>query len=150
MTSYRKWILAYFLLLYAVVCSVVFLVYVRPSLQLGDEFHIGADSYTYMKAAEAIDLSGGLGPSLAVTISFQGQILGPVLIAKVMGTTLNIALFNLALFFLGLWYASRLPGVNMGIFFPLLLLNFTTTASILTLNKEILAYISILLFASYI
>jgi hypothetical protein len=83
-------------------------------------------------------------------VSFQGQILGPVLIAKALGTNVHILEFNVIIFMLGLWYASRLPGVRSGTFAILLILNLTTTASIVTLNKEIITYISIIMFVAYL
>lgn len=139
------------MLLYGLACSALFVEYVNPSFHGGNNLSIGADSTTYLTAARATT-DGGLGivGVIPTLISFQGQYLGPVLIAVFLGTTTRIAIFNGFLFVLGIWIASRLPGVRALPFFLLLILNPTTTASILTLNKEILAYISTILFIRYL
>lgn len=148
-TSHNKWIFLYLLLFYIIFCFVIFFIYVKPSLDGQDNLRIGADSSTYFEAAESID-SGNVISSSPALISFQGQYLGPVLVASICRTTLNIAFFNTFLFIIGLWYASRLPGLRIGLFLFLITINPITTVSILTLNKEILAYLSVILFVRYI
>jgi hypothetical protein len=145
------WFLVCFLLLYGLACSALFVEYVNPSFHGGNDLNIGADSGTYLTAARATtDGNLGIIGVIPTLISFQGQYLGPVLIAAFLGTTTRIAIFNGFLFVLGIWIASRLPNVRALPFFLLLILNPTTTASILTLNKEILAYISTILFIRYL
>lgn len=148
-SSHNKWIFLCLLLLYIIFCFIIFFVYVKPSLDGQDNLKVGADSTTYFEAAESID-SGNVISSSPTLISFQGQYLGPVLVALICGTTLNIALFNTLLFIIGLWYASRLPGLRIGILLFLIAINPITTVSILTLNKEIFSYLSVILFVCYI
>ena len=148
--TFRKWTFIYLLLFYLGLCCLLFFLYVRPSLLREDSLHMGADSETYMAAANSIDLDNGAWSSILTLVSFQGQLLGPVLIAKLLKTNVHILELNSFIFILGLWFASKLPGIKIGTFSILLILNLTTTASILTLNKEIITYISIIMFVGYI
>ncbi len=148
-SNHKQWLFLYLLLFYLTFCFIVFFAYVRPSLEGQANLRIGADSSTYLEAAQSIG-SGGAITSIPMLISFQGQYLGPVAVALLCGTTLNIALFNTFLFLMGLWYASRLTGVRIGIFLFLVAVNPIATISILTLNKEIFSYLSVILFVRYI
>jgi hypothetical protein len=143
-----RWILIDVIILYAVACSILFVAYVNPSLLGKNGLNIAADSNTYMYAARTLDR--GLFTSIPSLISFQGQYLGPVMVARLLGSTVNIAVFNCAVFFLGLYFVSKLPKVALGPLFFLLIANPNTTVALLTLNKEIFAYISMILFLRYI
>lgn len=143
-----RWILIDVFILYSVACSILFVAYVNPSLLGENGLSIAADSNTYMQAARTLDRS--LIISIPTLISFQGQYLGPVMVARLLGSTINIAVFNCVIFFLGLYFASKLPKVALGPLFFLLIANPNTTVALLTLNKEIFAYISMILFLRYI
>lgn len=146
----KRWATLFGLGLYLLACAFLFLQYVGPSVMGENQLRIGADTDTYMAASKALSSGGSNAASLPVLISFQGQILGPVLEGALTGTAANIALANALLFIIGLTYASRLPGVQLESFLPLIVINPITTISILTLNKEIFATLSIILFIRYL
>jgi hypothetical protein len=146
----KQWRTHFLLFVYVLILILLFVSYVQPSVLGLNGLRIGADTSTYMDAAEDFSSSSNRPISIPMLISFQGQILGPVAESVVLKTTTNIALVNGLIFVVGLWYASRLPGVRIELCFPLLILNPTTTVSILTLNKEIFAYISIIFFIRYL
>jgi len=104
----------------------------------------------YLSVAGIVQSSNASFPSEDSSISFDSNFLGLVLIAKLLGSLAAITLFNFALFFWGLRCAASLPGVRLGPFFFLLILNPTTTPALLTLNKEIFTFISVVLLVKYI
>jgi hypothetical protein len=122
---------------------------VRPSFLGGNHLRIGADSDTYLVAAGVMHDNSANSEAVAL-VSFSGNFLGPVLIARLIPSLTGIALINLMFFLICLWIVDTLPGVNTGLFFWAMVLNPLTTPSLLTLNKEVLSFLSIILFIKYI
>jgi hypothetical protein len=104
----------------------------------------------YLSLAGIVQSSDVSIPSEDFANSIDSNFLGLVLIAKLLGSLAAITLFNFALFVWGLRCAASLPGVRLGAFFFLLILNPTTTPALLTLNKEIFTFISVVLLVKYI
>jgi hypothetical protein len=144
-----RWLLLWTIAGYIVLCLALFVIYVKPSFLGGNHLRIGADSEAYLLAAGVLHDNSANSEEIAL-VSFSGNFLGPVLIAKLIPNLTGIALMNLMFFLICLWVVDTLPGVNTGMFFWAMVLNPLTTPSLLTLNKEILSCLSIILFIKYI
>jgi len=143
-----RWLLVWVIAGYIVLCFALFFLYVKPSFLGANHLRIGADSYTYLVMAGVLHDGADLKNVALVTLS--GNFLGPVLIARLIPSLTGIACLNLTLFLIGLWIADALPGVKTGLFFFAMILNPLTTPSLLTLNKEILAFFSVMLLLRYV
>ncbi len=118
-----------FLALYLLACGVLFTSWVEPSLRGSSEWRIGADSSTYEVFAE------NLYPFLSVT---ENEI-GPVMEASLLKERWAFAVFNVTLFLASL---LMLRQVRFWIFLFWVLINPLTFSALLTLNKEIFAFVS--------
>ncbi len=135
---------------YLLLCIVLFYLYVQPSFVGGNNLWIGADSATYLAVAGFVGSSKVAALQGVALVTTEGNLLGPVLVATLARTLWGIALFNISLFLIGLYIASTLPGLRLGPFFFLLLLNPTLTPTLLTVNKEIFCFLAVVLFAKYV
>jgi hypothetical protein len=146
----ERWLLIYAIAFYLLLCIALFFQFVQPSLIGNNNLRIGADSATYL------DVAGFVGNSKTSTlqgvelVTAEGNLLGPVLVAILARTLWGIALINISLFVIGLYVASTLPGIRLGPFFFLLLLNPTLTPALLTVNKEIFSFLAVILFVKYV
>ncbi|HEV2276051.1 MAG TPA: hypothetical protein VGR96_17905 [Acidobacteriaceae bacterium] len=130
-------------------CWVLFFLVVQPTVDGKADIRLGADSATYFQYADLI--RGHLTDSnQTALISFGGNLLGPVAIALLLKTAFWVAVFNCFLFVIAISCASQIRGVNRWLFFALLAINAETAVSLITLNKEILALLSLVLFAKYV
>jgi hypothetical protein len=144
-----RWLLLWSITVYVILCLWLFVAYVKPSFLGGNNLRIGADSAIYLTVAGVIpDYS--INTAELQLVSIGGNFLGPVAIARLVPSLFGIALLNLTLFLICLWIANSLPGVKLGPFFWAIVLNPLTTPSLLTLNKEILSFFSIMLLMFYI
>jgi hypothetical protein len=126
----------------------VFFSLVQPWINGDSVMRIGADSDRYWDVARLLlDPSHSYGASL---ISFNGNFLGPVILAYVVRYQFLVVVFNYLLFFLALRLASSIPGVSTYLFLGLLMLNLETAISLITLNKEIFGLLSAVLVAKYL
>lgn len=146
----ERWLLIYAIAFYLLLCIALFFQFVQPSLIGSNNLRIGADSATYL------DVAGFVGNSKTSTlqgvelVTAEGNLLGPVLVAILARTLWGIALINISFFVIGLYVASTLPGIRLGPFFFLLLLNPTLTPALLTVNKEIFSFLAVILFVKYV
>ena len=136
------------MLVFLLGCVAFFFTYVGPSLAGETNIRFDADGATYLEIA-------GMGSATAAPfdsplISTSSNFLGPVLIALIFRSSWGIALFNMSVFGLSLYLASRLPSLRLGSLFFLLVANLITISALLTLNKEILALFSCVLFITYL
>jgi hypothetical protein len=130
------------LALYLSLSAVAFYGFVNPSLNGWNKWRVGADSATYVRVAEQIHHSDDLIPLLG----FAQNLILPALVAVLLKTTLNIAIFNISLFLFSVYIiAKTLPGFKQYIFLPFVLLAPTTFSALLTLNKEIFVLFSAVL-----
>jgi hypothetical protein len=135
---------------YLLVCWCLFFLYVQPSFTGENNLRIGADSQVYLDIAGFVGSNKGTSQEDVALVTLSGNLLGPVLVATLLQSLWGIALFNTLLFVLSLWVASHLPGVRLGPFFCLLVLDPTLIPALLTLNKEILSLLGVILFVRYV
>jgi hypothetical protein len=146
----QKWLLFYVIAVYLLMCWWLFFLYVQPSFTNENDLRIGADSQTYLNVAGFVGNSKKTNQENAALVTLSGNLLGPVLVAILIQSLWGIALFNTLLFVLSLCAASHLPGVRLGPFFCLLVLDPTLIPALLTLNKEILSLVGVILFVRYV
>jgi hypothetical protein len=142
-----KWFFMWGFCLYIAFCLFCFFHWELPRLNHETFIRFGADSPTYW---EAIKYRQDHADHPNVLLSFTGNLLGPVLIGTILGTGLNVTLFNIAIFFIAVEVACTIPGVNRYRMLFLLAISAETAAGISTLNKEILVLLSTVMLAKYI
>ncbi len=125
------------LALYAAAAVVFFIYWVNPSLNGLTDQKIAADSDKYLYMAEV--LHKGLNDPLvyAALASFPNTLWMPVLIAYLVNSTVWTAGLDVIIFGLSLLLFARAASINLPSFALLLLVNLTTTISLLSVNKEI-------------
>lgn len=123
--------------------------WVAPSLDGRVDQHIAADSSTYMHFADVLREGSPDPEVIAALATFPNTLWAPVLLALLLKSTFAIAIADYAMFFLALFLFKRSFSFSTAMFLGLLLLNATTTISLLSVNKEIidLLVISMFLFA---
>ncbi|MGC1869510.1 MAG: hypothetical protein WA700_01010 [Acidobacteriaceae bacterium] len=146
----ERWLLIYAITFYLLLCIALFFQFVQPSLTGSNDLRIGADSATYLDFAGFVGNSKTTALQGVELVTAEGNLLGPVLVAILARTLFGIALINISLFVIGLYVASTLPGVRLGPFFVLLLLNPTLIPGLLTVNKEIFSLLAVILFVKYV
>ena len=124
--------------LYLLFCVTLYFGIERPFSLGTSNVSIEADSGTYfaIAASMASNATQEVGPSL---ISLGGNLLGPIILARLLPNTLLVAIFNAILFACVVSVASHIPGLRRGRFLLLLMLDPATLSAIVTLNKEIFA-----------
>jgi hypothetical protein len=140
--------LIFVILLIVYICFSLFLFFqwVAPSLDGRTEQHIAADSGTYIAAADALR-EGREDIFLTVAISsFPNTVLCPILLAFALKSTFAMVLADYAMFFVALSLLKRSYSFSTGIFVGLLLLNATTSISLLSVNKEIVDLLAVSIF----
>lgn len=143
-----RWILLWVMVGYLALYLWFLWIYVEPSFLGLNGLRIGADSQEYLVLAGVLR-DNGMNQVFSL-VSFGGNFFGPIILAKAIPSIAGIALFNLALFGIGLWVADTLPGVRLGWFFLAMVLNPLTTISFLTLSKEAFSFFAVILLAKYI
>jgi hypothetical protein len=107
-----------------------------------------ADSVTYEDMAEGRFAGVLEGESL---ISASANYLGPVLLLKALnGSRVAVLTFNIVTFIVGLWLLCRFIVLDRRVLVAVLALNPMTFSSLLSVNKEILAYLSVCLLVAYL
>lgn len=132
---------------YAGLLLLIFFLSVIPSLHRGttsDDFAV--DSTVYIYIADSLR-SGTPEPWVVGSVSFfPNTVWTPVFISYVLHNALSVMLLNLAIFVVSMALLRRTHAVSLAAFVGLILLNPTTTTSILCVNKEILDLLVISLF----
>lgn len=124
------------LALYLIISALLFSSWVEPSLRGASNWRIGADSITYQNFAESYDDN-------AVLVSVYENFFGPAMLWLWLKDAWLIALFNISLFLVSL---LLLNSVRLWVFLFWILGNLLTFPSLSTLNKEILALFSAVVF----
>ncbi len=145
--SVQRWAAVLAVFLYVLVCLVGFLTLVQPNIDGTGAFRLGADSGTYLELA---DLMRHGGDAEVALIGLSGNYFGPVLVALALQSGFLIALFNMLMYGWALYAAGKIEGVDPWLFALLLMLNMETFVSAVTLNKEVFALLSAVLFARYL
>jgi len=145
-----SWLLMLAMAAYLCICAVLFVQWIDPSLNGRTDQHIAADSSTYLYMADV--LREGLNDPfvLAALSSFPNTLWMPVLFALALKSTVLMALANLLLFWISIQLFRRTSNIDVGLFLFLLLLNPTTTVSLLSVNKEILDMFAVALFCYFL
>lgn len=143
----RIWLYLALLLCCIMICFFLFFAVEQPIRDGNSSFRLGADSDTYYAVADL--LRNGSSNDLAL-LSFSGNLLGPIAMAMLFKSPLFIMMANLAIFLLSIQLCAPVNGLNRTLLGLLLALNATTIVSIVTLNKEIFALASALLFSRFI
>jgi hypothetical protein len=124
----------------------MFFQWMQPSLDGRTDQHIAADTGTYTDLADAIR-EGRPNPFvIAALAKFPNNLWMPVLLAIAFRDPLAIVIVNYLILFLSIFLLKKTFSLSMGTFIALLLLNPTTTVSLLSLNKEIIDLLGISLF----
>lgn len=146
---FRSMILFALMIVYIGFSLFLFFQWVAPSLDGRTDQHIAADSVTYLYFADSLR-SGNVDPWVIASLaSFPNTLWAPVLLALALKSTFAMVVANYAMFFLALILLKKSYSFSTEAFVVLLLLNATTTISLLSVNKEIvdLLAVSIFLFA---
>ena len=143
------WLLGACIFAYLGICVIIFFQWVNPSLEGRTNQHIAADSTTYMYMADVVSGRQRDPWVLAALASFPNTFWVPVLFALALRTTVLIALGNLVLFWVSIELFKRSSEISVGLFLFFLLLNPTTTVSLLSVNKEIVDLFIMALFCYF-
>jgi hypothetical protein len=143
------WLIAAVMVAYLFFCAIIFFQWVNPSLDGRTDQHIAADSTTYMYMADALREGRNDPWVLAALASFPNTLWMPVFIAFALKSTVLIAVVDLALFWMSIELFRRSSEINVGLFLFFLLLNPTTTISLLSVNKEIVDLLIMALFCYF-
>jgi hypothetical protein len=131
---------------YIAMSIAVFFLWVAPTLDGRSDLRIAADSSSYLDLADALR-EGRLDPVMAAALlSFPNTLLFPVLLALMLKSTFAMVLANYAMFFMAIFLFKKSFSFSTGVFLGLLLLNATTTVSLLSVNKEIVDLLAISIF----
>jgi hypothetical protein len=142
----RSLILFALMVIYICFSLFLFFQWVAPSLDGRTDQHIAADSSTYLYFADSLRHRDGDPFVLAALATFPNTLWAPVLLALVLKSTFAIVLANYAIFFLALVLLKKSFSFSTGVFLGLMLLNATTTISLLSVNKEIIDFLAVSVF----
>lgn len=144
------WMLVFAMFAYVAICAVLFVQLVNPTLTAGTDRRVAADSGTYLYMADVVR-EGRYDPLVwAALASFPNTHWMPVLIALALKNTFVMAIANFLLFWLSIHLFTRSAAINTGVFLFFLLLNPTTTVSLLAVNKEIVDMFVVALFCHFL
>jgi hypothetical protein len=142
----RSLIFVALMILYIGFSLLLFVQWVAPSLEGRTDQHIAADSGTYLYFADSLR-QGNVDPFVIAALStFPNNLWCPVLLALVLKSTFAMVVANYAMFFFALVLLKKSFSFSAGVFVGLLLLNATTTVSLLSVNKEIVDLLAVSLF----
>jgi hypothetical protein len=135
--------LAALLACYVVFSLILFVQRINPSLDGRSDEHIAADSVTYIYIADALR-EGRHDPfALIAMTTFPNTVWFPVLLTLAVRSTFAIVLVNYAMLLASVLLCKRWLSFSTGGFLVLLLLNPTTTISLLSVNKEIVDLLAV-------
>jgi hypothetical protein len=149
-TNFKYAVLGVFLVAYVATTFIIFFQLVIPTFNdnsTSEVFAVDSTVYTYF--ADTIR-EGRPDPWVLESLaSFPNTLWVPTFISLVLKSPLLIMLFNYGLFAVSLAVYRRSSPIALTVFIPLLLLNPTTTTSILCVNKEIVDFFELALFLSW-
>lgn len=141
-----RWLIFPMLAVYLGVVVLLFLYWVQPSLNGGNNHHVTADSSTYIYFADALR-EGRVDPYVASSLyTFPNTQWGAVSLALLTPDLFDEMLLNLAIFSAALWLFNKAIDIDPALFLLLITLNPTTTISLMAVNKELLDLLSLSLF----
>lgn len=144
---FRSAIVAELLVLYVGVTFIIFFYLVIPSFAVGTTgqmFYV--DSTLYVNFANSLR-EGFRNPWVLASLAhFPNTLWTPVFISYVLPDPLYVMLLNYGAFVVSVLLLSRSYRISLLVFLPLLLMNPTSTTSILCVNKEVLDLLAISMF----
>ncbi len=143
------WVVVGVFCLYLLGCWFLFFYAVDPVADFSFQPTVEADSPAYWTMSGVSDAHLGEFSDDQTYLAL-GNSLGPVLLAKLFRTRAMIGIFDCLLLLVVFRSAGHIPGVRRELFAVLILLNALTMPSLVTLNKEILAFAGLVFFARYI
>lgn len=134
------------LLLYILISLGIFSEWVQPSLNGLTDDHIAADSTTYIYFADSFR-EGHPDPFVVGAMTtFPNNFWLPVLLAFLFKGTMAMVLVNYAMGVTTVLLLRKCVSVDMWLFLVLLLLNATTTISLLAVNKEVVDALAVAIY----
>ena len=146
-TRIRSAIMAVVLVAYLAFIFVIFFQAVIPSYTNGTTSEaFSVDSTLYVAFADVIR-AGRFDPWVAASMAhFPNTLWVPVLLSFVLNSAFLVMLVNVAAAVLSICLLKRGYAVSLTVFLPLLLMNPTTTTSLLCVNKEIFDLLNLSMF----
>ena len=145
--SFTSAVLLPVLIAYLAITFVIFYKAVIPSYADGTtSWTFAVDSTIYTDYADSLRAGRNDPLVLGALAYFPNTLWAPVLIALVLNSALLVMLLNYTLFVFSIWILKRGFGISAIALITLLLLNPTTTTSLLCVNKEVLDLLAISIF----
>jgi hypothetical protein len=142
----KTWFFFMWVAVYIGISFFCFFQWVAPSLDGRTDQHIAADSTTYIYFADSLREDRADPLVIAALSAYPNNLWFPVLLALLLKSTFAMVLANYAMFFLALVLLKKSFSFSIEIFITLLLLNATTTISLLSVNKEIVDLLAVSIF----
>lgn len=135
------------LLVYVALSAYLLSTWIAPSLDGRTDQHIGADSATYVIYADELrQRPAGVILAVFYSYSFPNTLLLPVLLAFAITNPFAMAMINYLIFIAAFILLRKTFEFSAFEFLLLMLLNATTSISLLTVNKEIFDVLAVSLF----
>jgi hypothetical protein len=138
--------LAGLLACYVVFSLFLFVERINPSLDGRSDEHIAADSVTYIYIADCLREGRNDPFALVAMAAFPNTVWFPVLLTMALRSTFAIVIVNYTMLLASVLLFKKWLSFSTGAFMALLLLNPTTTISLLSVNKEIVDLLAVSLF----
>jgi hypothetical protein len=147
-----QWVLSILVILIVLASLASFLAFVDPALHHQLPYRLWADSQFYLWIAGLTSENPyGLDTAdIPGLLSVGGNMLGPMLIAKLLRHDIVILGFNYLVLALAIYYCRKAKPLNTPLFTFLLLINPAVMTSLLTVNKEILSILSAAMLCCYV
>jgi len=143
-------VLCVLMVFYILFSLLLFFSWINPSLAGETTSHIAADSNRYMYFADSLR-EGGNDPFVLMSMySFPNTLWAPVMMAIIFPSAFLIVIVNYIIFLWSVWLLDKVANIRLGLFLALLLGNYTTLISLLSVNKEILDLLSTAFFCYWI
>lgn len=144
------WMFAEFLLVYGICCLIFFVFWLNPSISGVTEQHIAADSSTYIYMADVLR-NHTFDPAVYIALAtFPNTLWMPVLIAYALNSTILTVVLNVGIFVVSVLVLRKSAAIDTTCLVFLLLINLTTTISLLSVNKEIIDLLAVALFCRFL
>ena len=143
----RSAVLFVVLAAYVATTFYIFFAAVVPSFAeetTSDEFAVDSTLYSYF--ADSLREQRNEPWVIASMAHFPNTLWMPVFLYLLLNSAFLIMLANFAVFIVSIWLLKQSYGISLSAFLPLLLINPTTTTSLLCVNKEVFDLLTISLF----
>jgi hypothetical protein len=142
----RVWLVIGLFVVYLIVCYCIFFETIAPVADFPVQPVIAADPAAYWDASGVRTINVA---DQKYEPNAEGNLLGPVIEAKIFRTDFNVAVFNTFLFIFCLSLLRSMPEFDRATFLLLMMMNPFLLASLISLNKEIFALAGVVVFVRY-